>query len=40
MAQNYNIRVNYKTRDEKERKYVVIKKLTSIINLALNSRKL
>lgn len=40
MAQNYNIRVNYKTRDEKERKYVVSKKLTSIINLALNSRKM
>lgn len=36
MAQNYTVHVNYKTRDEHERKYVVSKKLASIINLETN----
>ncbi len=40
MAQNYTVRVNYKTRDEQERKYVVSKKLAGIINLAVNTRKI
>lgn len=39
MAQTYTVKVNYKTRDEQERKYVVSKKLAGIINLAVNARK-
>lgn len=40
MAQSYNVSVKYKTRDEEERRYVVSKKLASVINLAVNSRKI
>ncbi len=40
MAQTYTVKVNYKTRDEQERKYVVSKKLAGIINLAVNARKI
>lgn len=40
MSQNYTVRVNYKTRNEQERKYVVSRKLAGIINLAVNARKI
>ena len=33
----YNIRVNYRNRDENERRYVVSKKLADIINLDVGS---
>lgn len=40
MAQSYNVSVRYKTHDEKERTYIVSKKLAGIINLAVNSKKI
>lgn len=40
MAHTYTVKVNYKTRDEQERRYVVSKKLAGIINLAVNARKI
>ncbi len=40
MAQTYTVKVNYKTRDEQKRQYIVSKKLAYIINLTVNARKI
>lgn len=37
MVQNYTVRVNYKTRNEQERRCIVSKKLAGIINLSVNA---
>jgi hypothetical protein len=38
MAYNYTVKVNYKTCDERERRYIINKKLAGIINLAISAK--
>lgn len=40
MVKNYEVKVNYSTRDIRERTNLVSRKLVEIINLTVNIRKL